>query len=82
MNNTVKFVAIPAVAFGIGVAAYLRVHENIIVARFHKTNEKVVRKAYRIMMRRALAGAYADMSNDEDTMDAILIAIVEEITNK
>ena len=49
-----------AALVGAAFVAYLRKHESIIVNRFPDIDRKVAREAYRIMMKRALAGELND----------------------
>lgn len=78
MNKTKLIAAV--VLVGAAYAAYHLKHQSIIVDRFPDIDPKVVRKAYKTMMKRALAGAYADMDDSDETMDRIFRDIVQEQT--
>lgn len=78
MNKTKLIAAV--VLVGAAYAAYHLKHQSIIVDRFPDIDPKVVRKAYKTMMKRALAGAYADTDDSDETMDRIFRDIVQEQT--
>lgn len=72
-------IAAAAVLAGTAFVAYNRIHENLIVKRFPDIDPKIVRKAYRTMMSRAVAGEYAHYEDASDeTHDRIFRAIVKE----
>jgi hypothetical protein len=77
MNKT-KLIAAVVLA-GAAYAAYLHIHSSIIVKMFPDIDPKVVRKAHTIMVKRGMAGAYADMDNSDETMKRIFLAVVQEI---
>lgn len=79
--TTKKIIVVLALA-GAAYAAYIRIHENIIVRRFPNIDPKIVRKAHSIMTKRAFNGDYMYKDNSDETMDAIFLAIVEEIRSK
>lgn len=78
MNKTLLTASV--VLMGAAYAAYHLKHQSIIVNRFPDIDPKVVRKAYKTMMKRALEGHYADMDDSDETMDRIFRNIVREQT--
>ena len=80
MNKTTLIASVAVI--GAAYVAYVRIHANIIVKRFPDLDPKIVRKAHSIMMKRAYAGAYADLVDSDETMDAIFRAVVQELRFK
>lgn len=63
------------------IRVYLEMHTQIIVERFPDLPEEVVRKAHKIMLKRALTDPNFDIEGKtEEEMDAILRTLVKEMT--
>lgn len=80
MNKNQKIAIAVTAAAVVGTVVQTHVYINQIMDRFPELDRKVARKAFRIMMTRALTGQYEniDISTDEQN-DVIFLGIVREI---
>lgn len=80
--NTITKTGVTIAIVGIGLVAYLRKHESIIMQMYPHLDPALVRKAHCIMFARGLNGDYRYKDNSDATMERIFMGIVEEIRSK